>query len=161
MSEEWRAVPGWSGYFVSDEGRVRGKSGRILKPWSNGTGYVQVSLLRPGRRRTVSVHRLVLEVFVGAGRALQGAHGNGDSTDNRLANLRWSTPAENNADKLTHGTQVRGEASNLARLKEADVRDIRKRVTAGETQRTLAAEYGVHFATVSAIVRRKSWGHVA
>lgn len=161
MSEEWRPVSGWPDYFVSDQGRVRGRSGRYLKPWPNGTGYVQVALTHCGRRRAVTVHRLVLETFVGDGQGLQGAHRNGDPTDNRLSNLVWATPAENNRHKRGHGTHRQGEAVNFARLTEAAVRDIRSRVAAGETQRALAEEYGVHFATVSALVLRKSWRHVA
>lgn len=161
MNEEWREVPGWPGYFVSTEGRVRGRGGRVLKPWPNGTGYAQVSLTRPGKRRATTVHRLVLETFVGNGQGRQVAHRNGNPADNRLANLEWATPAENNRHKHAHGTHRQGEAVNFARLTEAGVRNIRSRVASGETQRALAAEYGVHFATVSALVRRKSWRHVA
>jgi hypothetical protein len=35
---------------------------------------------------------------------MEGCHENGDPTNNRLANLRWDTPGNNNLDKQRHGT---------------------------------------------------------
>jgi hypothetical protein len=54
----------------------------------------------------------------------------------------------------------RGAANPRARLREADVRDIRARAATGTTQRELAAEYLVTEATISFVVSRKLWGHV-
>ncbi|MFE0326287.1 HNH endonuclease [Streptomyces sp. NPDC058960] len=161
MSEEWRDVQDFPGYRVSSAGRVQGKSGRLLKPWPNGTGYVQVTLTDGAVRRAVTVHRLVLEVSRGPGGDLQGAHLNGDPTDNRLENLSWATPAENNEHKRSHGTHRRGAAVGTARLTETDVRSIRSALEAGEAQRSIAVRFGVHFGTINAIARGKSWRHVA
>lgn len=56
--------------------------------------------------------------------------------------------------------KARGERHSQAKLTEAQVREIRSRVAAGEVQRRLAAEYGVNVATVCNIVNRKIWAHV-
>lgn len=61
---------------------------------------------------------------------------------------------------LTSG-QVRGERSPNATFTDDKVRAIRRRAAAGETQRSLAAEFGVNPATISKIVRRERWEHVA
>lgn len=50
--------------------------------------------------RDYKVHRLVLETFVGkCPPGMQGDHINRNRTDNRLENLRWVTPAENNRNR--------------------------------------------------------------
>jgi hypothetical protein len=123
MSENWRAIAGYAGYQVSDQGRVRSldrvitrltkrgpvparMKGRIRKPSSAGNGYCIVTL---GRARPY-IHSLVLEAFVGPRPpGHQAAHGNGDRRDNRVENLRWATRDENEADKANHGTRLTGD----------------------------------------------------
>lgn len=61
---------------------------------------------------------------------------------------------------VVHG-QVRGERTHNSTLTDDAVRAIRRRVADGETQRSLAEEFGVHSATISKIVHRERWGHVA
>jgi hypothetical protein len=122
-AEEWRAVPGYEGrYEVSDLGRVRSlllhgvsygvsydlvrSVPRVLQPTPTGARYLQVNLA--GTMRLV--HRLVLEAFVGlCPVGHEGAHLNGNRTDNRRANLAWKTPRENAADRERHGATARGD----------------------------------------------------
>lgn len=54
-----------------------------------------------------------------------------------------------------------GVANAHAKLTDDIIRDIRLRAASGETHRVIADRYGVARATVSAIVRRKSWRHVS
>lgn len=119
--ERWRSIPGYVGlYEVSDQGRVRGmdritlrKDGRkksitgcILREKRTGqSGYPAVNLNRNGSAQTWPIHRLVLLAFVGPlPQGMQTRHLNGDSQDNRLANLKYGTPLENTSDKFAHGT---------------------------------------------------------
>ena len=44
---------------------------------------------------------------------------------------------------------------------EADVQEIRRRYAAGETQTALGPIFGIDQTTVSMIVRRKQWAHIA
>lgn len=120
MSETWRPLPTQPEYEVSDIGRVRSTDrvitlsdgrrrslkGRILKPrLSPNGGYPVVHL--NGKPRLV--HRLVLLAFVGPpDEGKQCRHLDGDPTNNNLSNLRWGTPAENNADQVSHGTRAGG-----------------------------------------------------
>jgi group I intron endonuclease len=85
-----------------------------------------------------------------------------------LAEARRGRPAHPNALKglaigwLTWKKPRPGEANPRALLTESDVREIRRRYTAGQgSQRALANEYGVHQVTVSALVRRRTWKHVS
>ena len=121
--ETWKPVLGFEGHYeVSDQGRVRSldrtvshwrggtrlRRGRCLKPGVAGGvgGYLHVVLMSDGKTRcNRTVHRLVLEAFVGLRpEGMQACHNDGDPHNNALSNLRWDTPASNNADKKAHGT---------------------------------------------------------
>ena len=112
-----------------------------------------------GRRRNIGVNRLVLLTFVGPPPTLkhEAAHWDGDGNNNALGNLRWATHAENEMDKVRHGTSNRGVRHRLAKLSESAVLTIRARVSAGEKQCDLAREFGMSIHAVSAAVLRKSW----
>lgn len=96
-TEQWRDIPEWEGlYAVFDWGRVRGPRG-LLSP-TNGHGrepYLQAKLCDGPRKQSACVFRLVLGLFVGPqpdGTICK--HLNGDTTDNRLANLAYIDPVE-------------------------------------------------------------------
>lgn len=155
-------VAAFPGYAVSSEGRVRGKSGRILSPGVGGVGYPVVVMYRDGKGTTVNVHRVVATAFHGEpARGMDAAHLNGVRTDNRAVNLRWVTRAENLSHMVAHGTAQRGEQHGAARLTEADVRAIRRAVSEGATHAATADAFGVARVTVTFIVNRRRWRHVA
>jgi hypothetical protein len=106
--ETWKPVPGTDGrYSVSDEGRVRGAFGRVLKAQLRADGRRVVDVWVGGVRSTRTVSQLVLEAFVGPRPADgEGRHKNGDPGDNRLANLQWGSKAENTLDSVAHGTHA-------------------------------------------------------
>ncbi len=119
MIEEWRPIRDVPGYEASDLGRVRSldrtiigpgglaqrRKGRILRP-SRSRGYEQVSLVDPDHRVLYrSVHRLVMETFVGPrppGNEVR--HRDGVRDNNQLSNLSWGTHSSNELDKVGHGT---------------------------------------------------------
>lgn len=157
-NERWSQT-GVGEYEVSDMGRVR-RGSRILKPHPRG-GYLRAHLSVGGISRHVGVHQLVARAFLGPpAEGHQVAHANGVRSDNRLLNLSYKTPAENEADKIGHGTSQHGERNHWARLTETRVLEIRRRVNAGELQKDLAAEFGVSKMAVSQAYRGKRWGGV-
>lgn len=119
MTETWRPIPGWEGFYeVSDLGRVKscarsvpGRPGvlivkreRLLKPMTTRIGHRTVALCRDNRRTTRGVHRLVLLAFVGpAPDGTECCHNDGDPANNVLSNLRWDTHQSNMVDKVIHG----------------------------------------------------------
>lgn len=58
------------------------------------------------------------------------------------------------------GGSLPGEQSNVAKLTDAKVLEIRRRVRAGEKQVALAAEFGVSFQAIGKIHKRGSWRHL-
>lgn len=163
-SEQWREIPGFPSYVVSDAGRVmRVSSGKILKAKpSSQHGYMSVGLSEAGKTSYRYIHRLVLMSFVGEPPSPnhQVAHNNGDHLDNRVENLRWATRLENAADKYAHGRSGQGERNSNAKLTEDSVRTIRSLSRGGFSQSEIAKIFGVTIGLVWMVVRNKTWKHV-
>lgn len=169
-------TPGFPGYATSRDGRVAscrlvgrgsrlGASWHVLQPMQprpkppTKPAYLKVHVRLPdGRRRKVPVHQFVLLTFVGPCPAgMEACHGNGHHTDNRLDNLRWDTPRANNADKLAHGTHLRGERVGSSKLTAVAVREI---LLSSATTRVLARDHGVSTSAIRQIKARCTWKHV-
>ena len=163
--EEWRPVIGYEGlYDVSDLGNVRsackrkGSRGGLLKPGLS-SGKRTVILYRDGTRKTRLVAHLVLEAFTGPRPDGKWArHGPGGGQDDRHVNLSWGTPPENAADRVRDKTQLLGEQVPGSKLTAEIVAECRRRYTAGETHRRLAAEFGVAQPTLSNAITGRTWG---
>lgn len=179
--ENWKDVVGWEGlYQVSDLGRVKSlertfttrnrwgemlktKRERIMQPnLSGGYPYLSVTLQRDGYLKRRSVHSLVCEAFHGPRPTPKHhcAHGDGDPINNRADNLRWATVKENSEDTRKHGRLRVGEKSNLSRLSEQDVIDIRHRAKSGASLMELAKAYKMTKASISKIIKRETWAHL-
>lgn len=148
----WRPAPGYQGFEVSDAGMVR-DARRNLLPQSpsnrSDSGYARVRI----RGKNVRVHRLVLLAFRGAPPSDRhhAAHGAGGKLDNRLRNLAWKLPADNEADKRAHGTASRGGRNRLP--SPQIVGRVLAAVRRGNSFRSVAYRYGLHRSSVSRYAR--------
>lgn len=127
MSEVWRDITGYEGYYqVSSEGRVKSlertfidKSGRkqtvkerILKPGMDRGGYLIVDLCDGGKRKRFKVHRLVCQAFHDNPENKPCVnHIDENKTNNAASNLEWSTAKEN----CNHGTRNERSAKALSK----------------------------------------------
>ena len=96
--ESWKDIPGYEGYYqVSSQGNVRNsRNQRILKPRPNFGGYMQFTLSVNNRCHYELAHRLVAQAFIpNLENKTQINHKNGNKIDNRIENLEWCTPSEN------------------------------------------------------------------
>lgn len=98
MPEEWRPIEGYEAYEVSDMGRVKRVLGQrrgaivtpVIKKPKRGSMKRVVRLALDGKRREVSVSRLVAKAFVkGSGECV--VHVNRNTIDDRADNLAWTT----------------------------------------------------------------------
>lgn len=157
----YRPLAGFPEYEVGDDGSMWSsyRSERHqLRPYTSERRYPKVTLRRDGKNHYRDVHRLVLEAFVGpCPTGYEGAHGDGDPTNNALGNLRWATPAENSADRERHGTAPQGERNPRAKLTQAAAAAIRQALANGESQRRLATRYGVSRYVIQLIQQGKLW----
>lgn len=110
--------------------------------------------------KTHSVHRLVCEHRHGPPPTPDhdAAHSCGHGHCVNQMHLFWKTRAENEADKLIHGTHNRGERGGASKLTEADVHEIRRLLADGAVQQRIADQFGVHLMTINDIKTRRSWG---
>lgn len=169
--EEWRPVAGYEGFYeVSNQGRVRsverlvpnGKGGhkrmkaRYMTPnGRNSQRYLFITLCRDAKPKHCTVHRLVLEAFVGpCPSGMEALHGDGGPYDSKLSNLRWGTRIENSQDKWEQGSMPHGEAHHKTTLDRLQVIAIRKD---DRSLAKIAKEFNVSKSCVCAIKTRRTW----
>jgi hypothetical protein len=120
----------------------------------DGFGQIQID------RKSVTVSRYVCELAHGAPPTSehQAAHscGKGHEACISPVHVRWATRAENEADKLLHGTDNRGEKNPVAKLTWVKVKKIRSQ-KGNKSNRELADEFGVAPSTISVIQAGKTW----
>lgn len=159
MSEvEWRELRTEPGYFVSTAGGVKGPRG-VMDVIENYAGYVVVNI----RKRQFRVSRLVCMTFHGPppSKKHQAAHRDGKRNNNREDNLEWKLPLANSADMQVHGTTLKGERVNTAKLSPDEVREIRAKYCAGKSFMQITCEMRkVTYAMVRRIALRQAWTHI-
>lgn len=162
MNIEWRPVVGFEGlYSVSNDGQVYSHyRNKVMKAHDNGYGYLQVRLSQNGIKRTRKIHTLVATAFIGARpNGFQICHNNGNSTDNRLINLRYDSYENNQADRFKHGTDSCGEHNGNAKLTDNQIEEIRWLWSFNFKLREIAEHYRICITYVSMIVNNKYRQH--
>lgn len=107
--EELKQIEEFPRYMVSNKGRVfsytNPEKPKMLRPSPDGFGYMQVALMRDGKRITKKVARLVAKAFIPnpfnkpqVDHILPISEGGTDE----MANLRWVTPSENQRNQITY-----------------------------------------------------------
>ena len=180
--EQWLPIPGFGGaYEASDLGRIRSvdrtiDNGRGTTRFArgqvlalHGSPYLRAALCVEGRMTIRTAHSLVAETFIGpapgpVGRGQdewQVNHKNSVKTDNRPANLEWTTGEANMAHAVDHALHARGEEVNTAVLTADIVRAARlEHAKGGTTYSALGRKYGVSNVTMRLAVRGDTWKHV-
>ncbi|ANL02641.1 HNH endonuclease protein [Rhizobium phage RHph_Y25] len=119
-------------------------------------GYGQICV----DSKIVYAHRYVCELVRGAPPTSEhdAAHSCGKGHEGCVApgHLVWKTRAENEADKLSHGTHSRGERHVGAKLTEAAVREIIN-LKGLESQSKLAKRFKVSESLIYAVHAGRAW----
>ena len=178
LKEIWKDIVGYEGcYQVSNLGNVRRldtlimfkgtqgiRKGCDLKTTRNSRGYSTVVLCWKSKRKTKSVHRLVVEAFAIKIPGLELVnHLDGDTLHNWEGNLEWSNPQKNQLHAYATGLKGQGENSGMSKLKAGQVVEIKKRlkdtfrVSDHKLHKKIAKEYNVTPSTIKWIDKGRTW----
>lgn len=136
-------------------------AGKVISQKMTQAGYMEVGLVRDKKQWYRRVNRLVCEAWHGTPvGGLHACHIDGSRTNNHFSNLRWGTQAENEADKVLHGTAIVGSMHPLAKLTEQQVVIIKRKLRAGERGSDIARAMRISTSKVSEIKHGRSWKHV-
>lgn len=165
QTEEWRVIPDYPNYEVSNFGNVKSwtikSKGKLLKPGWKSDGYETITLTNSKGSKTTSVHKVVLLAFIGKRpKGLEIRHLDGNPSNNHLSNLAYGTRKENYADRVKHGTSNRGERHPMSKLTTQDIHLIRNLIGFGWGHRMIGEIMGVTGENIRKISTGKRWSHI-
>lgn len=167
--ELYKTIKDHPDYEVSNYGNVRSwKNGshgkrdypKQLRSAPSKNGYFTVSLSVNGKKKTETVHQLVLKAFIGAKpKDYDACHNDGDKLNNNIDNLRWDTRKNNHADKKKHGTSQVGSNHGMSKLTESDIPKIFALRKSGLVLSEIGDIFGVVLTTIRRILNGETWSH--
>lgn len=164
--------PTYPGYSIVEEGQVfshrrrfgkgKGNGGGVvidpehchqMNPYPGEGGYMYVSISTERGQRSVAIHSLLMDAFVGPKPdGLEVRHLDGNPLNNDLSNIRYGTRKENADDRVKHGRQRGRELLN-----DAEVRSIRRLRHKGLTIESIANRIGVSETCVIDCAKRRTY----
>ena len=169
MEEIWKEteIPG---YFISNLGRLKGRSGKIINTYLNKrTGYLNVCLKpngRNGKVKCLKIHILVAKAFIlNPENKPQVNHIDGNKLNNTVSNLEWCTGKENMQHAFKHNlvTIYKGEDNSQAKLTNEQVKWIREHYIPRNSVfgvRALGRKFGVAHNTILEVLKNKSYKNI-
>lgn len=169
-SENFKPVEGFPDYRIGDKGTLISLKSGIpirLSARKHSQGYLTYSLCFQGKVFYFLAHRLVAQHYIPNPQNKPNVnHINGNKQDNRVENLEWCTPSENNKHAVEIGCfkdvfqDRKGTKNDNCKLTEDDVKKIRSLLDLGVYQYEIAVIFGVGQAHISRIKRGKLWSHL-
>lgn len=160
---EHKEVPNYPGYIANIKGDVFSnhfdfqRSGLFIKLESglNRQGR-RVFHLKGGKVKLAS--NIIISTFVGPKPiGMEVCHNNGIRDDDRLDNLRYDTPENNQKDKEIHGTIAKGENLGTSKLKNEEVYEIKKLLRNGYHYKDIGSFFNVSDYAIFEIQRGRLW----
>lgn len=159
--EEWRSIPEFSKYEITNYGLVYSVTHQcLLSLRPDEAGYFRIELMGDdGVMRAVRVHVLVMATFVGPkplGMSIN--HKNGVKNDNRLTNLEYITHSENTLHAYRNGLRkpLCGDNNALTKIPDAEIPKIKKLYATGKyTMKEIGQMYGVSKTPIMRIMAGK------
>ena len=170
--EQWKPVPEFEMYEVSDQGRIR-RWKVIKKEWKevkttsySNAPYKMFTVSKDGSPTKLYLHRILGTLFVpndNPKEFIDVCFKDGNIANTIASNLYWSNQKERMGRRKKEG-KYHTEGHN-AKLTEENVREIRSKWMNRiwepcETQAEMARHYGVHPWSIYACIKRITWKHV-
>lgn len=150
-------------YSINTNGEIfSDRIGKMKSRNKPGTEYQIINFQTvDNKKKTFRVHRLVLMAFdpIEGMENLQVNHIDGDKKNNKLSNLEWCTPSENQRHAFSMGLNEgrKGEKSHLSKITHEDVEKIFELREQGYLQREIADIVGCTRSNISYILNNKTW----
>lgn len=173
MTESWKPIKDYPDYEVSNRGRVKSfKYGfeRILKP-KLAHKYRRVELSKDGLHNIYYIHVLVAEAFIGPRPSKNHIcnHEDGIKLNDDFRNLKWITKSEDIQHAYDLGLRSakgwcydrKGENNSQAKLKNDDVKEIKRLLSLSITHKHIAKMFNVSRGCISGISGGFSWNHIS
>lgn len=174
MQEIWKPVPEYEGLYEAStfgnirsldrivytkNGQARQLKGRLLKPQKAiDDPRLQISLCKNYAVVVIRVHIVIAQTFLGdRPKGMHICHNDGDCTNNKLSNLRYGTPSENEKDKILHGKAQRGTRCHWHKLNDDQVREIRNLAKESVSQTIISEMFSISRQNVSKIKLGTRW----
>ena len=102
VNERWSNLIENENYSISDKGRIRNSTGKILNPFINNAGYYCIGLWKNNVKKTYCIHKLVAKYFMNNyNENLDIDHINNNKLDNNITNLQQITHKSNCSKRVT------------------------------------------------------------
>jgi hypothetical protein len=174
----YKPIPGWPGYWAGTDGSIWSRRAhpssrkpgrwRLMRPhrwgrgYKEGRGHLMVSFCYNNKHTCFYIHQIILFTFVGPRPpGCEACHGNDDSSDNQLSNLRWDTPSANKRDAVRNGSFPLGEKRRNASLTNAQAAEIKAMLRDGIRATDIVRRTGVPYYTIKRIRNGKIYRTIA
>ena len=164
--EDWKPIPGtFNEYYISSLGRLRreiccdrygAKYSLVLQPREVRGLLVHRLYLTAGYTKFIYIHKTVKETFHPTKDKLIVYHVNGNTTDNRLENLKYRPRKKKRIVQLKTIEYInsRGEIKKKrSKISAGDVEEIHKMWNAGIPQRKIAEQFNISQGYVSYVLK--------
>jgi hypothetical protein len=156
-NEEFKTVPGFTQYQVSNKGRVKSfvvsPIGRFLNPRHSDSGYVKVLITNDeGKPQNKTIHSIVMRAFVGNYPSNKHVinHKNGNKAFNRLENLEYIL--KTNDTRHAYDTNLKTNKGIVTSLTKSQAQEIIDLNFKGTSYTKLALQFKVSKSTIARII---------
>lgn len=173
--EEWRAIEGFENYYeISNKGRVRSLDRVIKEKGSEKTqrkrgvylqsspikagGYHCVALYKGAIGKSIRIHQVVYETFVGPiPQGMVIMHLNDQPADNRLENLKLGTRFENSRDMVAKNRQRQGTDHHSRKISYETALSVKALFASGTPVKEIYKILGLTRSNTEAIAKNVNW----